>query len=120
MAMATMVPPITMATILPTQANTGGGKEPSREIVTGPELHSTENPCYRQMLPQQQLQLLKPSTMISPFSLPPPLFIMDKKISQNSTRDLLVRFRLRIHHPLHHQEIRREKQTGAVLLDGEP
>ena len=28
--MATMVPPITMATMLATQANTGGGKEPSR------------------------------------------------------------------------------------------
>ena len=40
---ATMVPPITMATMLITQANTGGGKEPSREIVTGLELHSTEH-----------------------------------------------------------------------------
>ena len=36
---------LTMATMVPTQANIGGGKEPSREIVTGPELHSTENPC---------------------------------------------------------------------------
>ena len=42
----TMVPPITMATMVPiTQANTGGGKEQSREIVTGLELHSTEHPC---------------------------------------------------------------------------
>jgi hypothetical protein len=47
------------------------------------------------MLPQQQLQLQKPSTIISPFSLPP-LFIIVKEISQNSTRDLLVSFRLHI------------------------
>ena len=36
---------ITMATMVPTKANTGGGKEPSREIVTGLEPHSTEHPC---------------------------------------------------------------------------
>ena len=31
------------------------------------------------MLPQQQLQLQKPSTMISPFSLPPIFIIVKKK-----------------------------------------
>jgi hypothetical protein len=86
---------LAMATMDPTPVNTGGGKEPSRDIVTGPELHSTENPCYRQMLPQQHLLLQKPSTMISPFSLPPPLFIMVKKISQNSTMEIA-------HYRFHH------------------
>ena len=36
---------IAMASMVPTKANIGGGKEPSREIVTVLELHSTEHHC---------------------------------------------------------------------------
>ena len=78
-----------MATMVPTQVNIGR-KEPSREIVTGLELHSTEQ---RQLLPQPQLQLQKPSTTPSPFSLLPPLPILVKRICQNTIRVLCIQWK---------------------------
>ena len=71
------------------KANTGGGgggKEPSKEIVTGLELHSIEHPRQRQLLPQLQLQLMKQTTTSpSPHSLPP-LSLLVMKTSNHITR----------------------------------
>ena len=80
---------ITMATMVPTkEASTGGGKEQGRGIVIGIELHSTEHPFYRQLLPQLQLQ--KPSTTPpSPFSLPPISFLV-KMTFQNTILIILI------------------------------
>ena len=80
---------ITMATMVPTkEASTGGGKEQGRGIVIGIELHSTEHPFYRQLLPQLQLQ--KPfTTPPSPFSLPPISFLV-KMTFQNTILIILI------------------------------